>query len=83
MSTFPPARSGKRHGRASATPAATPRRAPPALLTVKQVADHLGASPRHVQRLVERKLLPVHRIGRLVRVSPDDLARLLAASRES
>jgi excisionase family DNA binding protein len=83
MPTFLPARPGKRPERATATPEATPRRAPPALLTVKQVADHLGASTRHVRRLAERGLLPVHRFGRLVRVSPDDLARLIAASRES
>jgi excisionase family DNA binding protein len=56
---------------------------PPRLLTVDAVAEHLGSSTRHVRRLIERGLLPVHRLGRLVRVSPDDLARLLAASRES
>jgi excisionase family DNA binding protein len=57
MSTFSPSLPGKRHERAPTTPAATPRRVPPALLTIKQVANHLGASPRHVQRLIERKLL--------------------------
>jgi excisionase family DNA binding protein len=60
-----------------------PRRVLPALLTVGQVADHLGASTRHVRRLIARGELPVHRFGRLVRISPDDLARLIAASRES
>ena len=83
MPTFSPARPGKRPERAPATPAAVPRRAPPALLTVGQVADHLGASTRHVRRLIARGELPVHRFGRLVRISPDDLVRLIAASRES
>jgi excisionase family DNA binding protein len=66
-----------------AAPAAISRRPSPVLLTVVQVADHLGASTRHVRRLIARGELPVHRFGRLVRISPDDLARLIAASRES
>jgi excisionase family DNA binding protein len=70
----------------AAPPVAVARRPsspPPRLLTVDAVAEHLGSSTRHVRRLIERGLLPVHRLGRLVRVSPDDLARLIAASRES
>ena len=56
---------------------------PPALLTVDDVAEHIGASTRHVRRLIERGQLPIIRIGKLVRVAPDDLARLIAARRES
>ena len=59
------------------------RRSPPPLLTVDQVADHLGASTRHVRRLIDRGELPVHRIGRLVRISEDDLRHLIAASRQA
>ena len=55
----------------------------PALLTIAQVADHLGASTRHVRRLVDRGQLPVHRLGRLVRISEDDLRQLIAASRQA
>jgi excisionase family DNA binding protein len=81
MSTFSPARPGNRPERGPAR--TTPRRAPPALFTINEVARHLGSSTRHVRRLIERGELPVHRLGRLVRVSPDDLARYLAACRES
>jgi excisionase family DNA binding protein len=77
---LPPALPGERRDRATA---AARRRAAPALLTIPDVADHLGASTRHVRRLVERGLLPVHQLGRLVRVGPDDLARLIAVCRES
>ena len=63
--------------------AATPRRSSPALLTIPDVAERLVASERHVCRLIARGELPVHRLGRLVRISEDDLARFLAASRES
>jgi excisionase family DNA binding protein len=55
---------------------------PAALLTVDEVAGRLRASPRHVRRLIERGELPVVRLGKLVRVTPDDLGRLVAASRQ-
>jgi excisionase family DNA binding protein len=83
MPTFSPSHPGKHPERAPATRTTTPHRAPPALLTIPQVADRLGASSRHIQRLIKAGHLPVHRLGRLVRVSEDDLARLIAASRES
>jgi excisionase family DNA binding protein len=47
------------------------------------VAERLAVSPRHVRRLIAGGALPVHRIGRAVRVGEDDLARLLAASRHA
>lgn len=53
------------------------------LLSVYQVADKLGISVRTVRRLIETKELPVHRIGRSLRVSPDDLSRYIAATRQS
>ena len=59
-------------------------RDPPALLTTDEVAECLGSSTRHVRRLIARGALPVHRIGKkLVRISQDDLARLIASCRES
>ena len=76
----PPILPGKHQDR---TQAAISRRLSPALLTVDDVAEHIGASTRHVRRLIERGQLPIIRIGKLVRVAPDDLARLIAASRES
>ena len=79
MSLFSPTRP-KRHDR---TQAVTARRMPPALLTADDVAEYIGSSTRHVRRLIERGELPIIRIGKLVRITPDDLARLVAARRES
>ena len=45
------------------------------------VADRLTVSQRHVRRLIDRGELPVHRIGSLLRISEDDLARYLASTR--
>ncbi len=47
------------------------------------VALRLGVSLRTVRRLIAAGALPVHRIGRAVRVSEDDLARFLAARRHA
>ena len=45
------------------------------------VARRLDVTVRTVRRLIAAGELPVHRIGRAVRVSEDDLARFLAARR--
>ena len=83
MSKHPPARPERRHDRAHAVPAAAPRWSPPALLTIDDVARRIVSSDRHVRRLIKRGELPAHRIGKLVRISPDDLERYLAASRHA
>ena len=84
MPTFSPPSFDQRRRRPRAVPAAADSPRPsPALLTIDDVADQLAASTRHVRRLIARGELPAHRIGRLVRVSPDDLARFLAASRHA
>jgi excisionase family DNA binding protein len=57
------------------------RRPVPQLRTIDETAEVLNTSPRAVRRLIEAGALPVHRFGRLVRVSDDDLAAFLAASR--
>ena len=59
----------------------SPERRP--LLTIADVAEHIVSSTRHVRRLIERGELPIIRIGKLVRITPDDLARLVAARWES
>ncbi len=51
------------------------------LRTIGETAELLNASPRTVRRLIESGALPVHRFGRLVRISDADLAALLAATR--
>ena len=82
MPSHPTACPGKLPDRKPAVPTATPRRISPALLTIADVAERIVASTRHVRRLIERGDLPVHRIGKLVRISEDDLGRLIASSRE-
>lgn len=54
----------------------------PRLLTVDDVAEHIGSSTRHVRRLIDRGQLPVVRLGKLIRITPEDLARLIAVSRQ-
>jgi excisionase family DNA binding protein len=51
------------------------------LRTIQQTAELLNVSPRTVRRLIESGALPVHRLGRLVRIGDADLAAFLAASR--
>ena len=50
------------------------------LLTVADVAEVLRLSVRSVRRLVDEKLLQVIRIGRAVRVRPEDLRSFLDGS---
>jgi excisionase family DNA binding protein len=44
------------------------------LLLIDQVAEGLGVSARTVRRLIARRELVACRLGRSVRVHPDDLA---------
>jgi excisionase family DNA binding protein len=44
------------------------------LLMIDQVAEGLGVSTRTVRRLIARRELVACRLGRSVRVHPDDLA---------
>jgi excisionase family DNA binding protein len=59
------------------------RRSVPQLRTIDETAEVLNTSPRTVRRLIDSGALRVHRFGRLVRVSDDDIAVLLAASRDA
>jgi excisionase family DNA binding protein len=59
-----------------------PKPAPvPRLLSIATVALHLDVSQKTVRRLVEDGQLPVHRVGRQIRVSEPDLAAFIARSR--
>jgi excisionase family DNA binding protein len=51
------------------------------LRTIDEAAELLNVSPRTVRRLIESGALPVHRLGRLVRIADADLGAFLAASR--
>jgi excisionase family DNA binding protein len=52
------------------------------LRTIDEIAEILNVSSRTVRRLIDSGALPVHRIGRSVRISDADIAQLLAASRD-
>ncbi|WP_205082896.1 helix-turn-helix domain-containing protein [Paracraurococcus ruber] len=71
MPSFKPARS----------PAPAARRAAPGLLSVPAVAERLDVSVKTVRRMIDAGELPAHRVGRLVRVSADDLLVFLARCR--
>jgi excisionase family DNA binding protein len=53
----------------------------PRLLTVADVAERLQFSEKHVRRLIDAGEIPAVRIGRLVRVSEDDLALFIRRNR--
>ena len=53
------------------------------LRTIDETAELFNTSPRTVRRLIESGALSVHRFGRLVRISDDDLAAFLAANRSA
>jgi excisionase family DNA binding protein len=55
----------------------------PRLFSVVVVADRLGLSVKTVRRMITRGDLPAHRIGKLLRVSEQDLETLLAHTRNT
>jgi excisionase family DNA binding protein len=56
-------------------------RPPTKLRTIDETADRFNTSTRTVRRLIDSKALPVHRLGRLVRISDADIEAFLAANR--
>ena len=56
---------------------------PSQLLTINDAAALLKVSPKTVRRLIKSGELPVVRIGRLVRIRPEDAADLIARKRSS
>jgi excisionase family DNA binding protein len=55
---------------------------PAHLLPVQVVAQRLGVSTKTVRRLIDRKAIVVHRIGRQIRISEPDLAAYVQSRRE-
>ena len=53
----------------------------PMLVTIEEVADHLGVSVRHVRRLVSERRIPFLKWGHLLRFDPTQIADWLAAQR--
>ena len=52
------------------------------LFSIEQVADLLNVSTKTVRRLIENEQLRFHRIGRIIRISREDLRAYLNATRE-
>ena len=51
------------------------------LLTVEEAAERMKMSARHVRRLVQERRIAFHRLGRSVRIAPDDIAAYVASTR--
>ena len=64
------------HGPSAAMPSPGQR-----LLSAAEVAERCGMSLRSVRRFIAAGDLPVHRLGRAVRVAEADLERFLAKHR--
>ena len=58
-----------------------PRHELPRLVSIEDVAKHLGVSVRHVRRLVFERRIPYVKWGHLVRFDIDDVNDWLANSR--
>ena len=54
---------------------------PDELLTVEQAANRISMSARYVRRLIADRRIVFYRLGRSVRIDPDDLAALVASGR--
>ena len=53
----------------------------PRLLTIDQVAEHLGTSRRHIRRLIAERRIPYVKVGRLIRFDPSEVAAWLDQNR--
>jgi excisionase family DNA binding protein len=51
----------------------------PTLLTIDDVSSRWQVPPRHVRERVQKRELPVLRIGKLIRFRPTDIAEYEAA----
>ena len=55
---------------------------PSRMLTVSDVAERLQVCTKTVRRWIDRSELRVHRIGRQLRISEDDVATFIAVTRK-
>ncbi len=53
----------------------------PHLLSIEQLACHLGVTPRHIRRLVAERRIPFLKVGRFVRFDPSDVGTWLDVTR--
>lgn len=54
----------------------------PRLLSIMRVAELCDVSTKTVRRWIAQKLIPVHRLGRQLRIGEPDLAAFLMRSRQ-
>lgn len=52
-------------------------RRPAQLLSLTDAAEAVGVSPRTIRRRIADGSLRAYRVGRVIRINPDDLAELL------
>jgi len=50
-------------------------------LTIRDLAERWKTSPRNIHRIIERGKLPIHKIGRLVRIAFRDIVFFETESR--
>ena len=55
----------------------------PPLFSIPEVAVCLKVSPKTVRRWIDQGDLPVHRLGRQIRISEPDLSAFVRARREA
>jgi len=53
----------------------------PHLITIEELADHLGVTVRHIRRLIAEKRVPYVKWRYFIRFDPDEIARWLADAR--
>ncbi len=58
-----------------------PRGELPRLVSIEQIAEHLGVSVRHVRRLVFERRIPYVKWGHLVRFDIDEVIAWVTSSR--
>ena len=51
------------------------------LMTFEEAAERLGTTPRHMRRLVIERRIAYTKLGRHVRIDPDDLDAFVSAGR--
>ncbi len=52
------------------------------MLTKKEVAERLNMSTRTINRLMEKKAFPYHKVGKTVRFDADDIEEYLRSTKQ-
>lgn len=55
----------------------------PRLLTIDQLAGHLGSTPRHLRRLIAERRIPYVKVGGLVRFDSEEIRSWIDANRRA